>query len=70
MMTTILKALGLASIGGGIVIVVLLVILWPLVIVWALNTIFGLGIAYTFWTWLAMLILTGTFSRATVKANE
>ncbi len=30
----------------------------PLIILWALNTLFGLGIPYTFWTWLATAILT------------
>jgi len=29
----------------------------PLVVIWALNTLFGLGIGYTLWNWLAMLIL-------------
>ena len=29
----------------------------PLVIIWSLNTLFSTGIEYTFWTWLAALIL-------------
>ncbi len=36
------------------VLVVVIVLLGPLISIWALNTLFGLGIAYTFWTWLAM----------------
>ena len=26
----------------------------PFISIWALNTLFGLGISYNFWTWLAM----------------
>jgi hypothetical protein len=37
--------------------VVGLVILWPLVIAWAINAVFGTAISYTFKTWIAMLIL-------------
>tara|TARA_R110000782_G_scaffold56421_1_gene118435 strand:- start:138 stop:368 length:231 start_codon:yes stop_codon:yes gene_type:complete len=29
----------------------------PLITIWSLNTVFGLKIAYTFWTWLGMLFL-------------
>lgn len=62
-----------ASLGVfGIVLVFALAILWPLVIIWALNTLFALNIAYTFWTWLAMLIVTMTFGKASsvrVKTN-
>ena len=33
-------------------------IAWPLVIIWALNTLFvTLSIPYSFWTWLAMVVL-------------
>lgn len=31
----------------------------PLLLVWALNTLFGLGLAYSFWTWLASFIVLG-----------
>jgi hypothetical protein len=38
--------------------VVLLIIAGPLLIIWALNTLFPvLAIDYTIWTWLAALIL-------------
>ena len=38
--------------------VVCLMIAWPLVIIWALNTLFvTLSIPYSFWTWLAMVVL-------------
>lgn len=43
------KALGL------LVLIAVVLLIGPLISIWALNTLFGLGIAYTFWTWLAML---------------
>ena len=37
---------------------VCVMIAWPLVIIWALNTLFvTLSIPYSFWTWLAMVVL-------------
>ena len=48
----------------------LVAIFWPLVVIWALNTLFALGIAYTFWTWLAVLVLTLTFGKAHVEVNK
>ena len=43
---------------GVVTIIVLLIILigvGPLLTIAALNTLFNLSIAYSFWTWLAML---------------
>jgi len=44
-----------------IILIVLLVILafglGPIITIWSLNTLFNLGITYTFWTWLATLVL-------------
>ena len=37
--------------------IVALLVLGPLAVVWSLNTLFGLGIAYGFWEWLAVLVL-------------
>lgn len=62
--------------GLGIIaivaLVVALVILGPLAIIWALNTLFGLGIAYTFWTWLAVLVLSATINsgRNTIQKTK
>jgi hypothetical protein len=39
-------------------------ITWPLAFIWALNTLFGFSIEYTFWTWLATWILIFTFQGA------
>lgn len=62
----------LAQLGivGMIPLVILMIIFWPFVIIWALNTVFSLGIAYTFSTWLAMLVLTATFGKANVSYNK
>jgi len=35
------------GVAGVIPLAILLVIFWPFVIIWALNTVFSLGIAYT-----------------------
>lgn len=43
------------------------VFLVPFAVIWALNTLFALGIPYTIWTWLAMLFVTGTFGKTSVK---
>ncbi len=50
-----------------VIAVILLIILWPFAIIWALNTLFAFGITYTFWTWLAVLVLTMAFGRADVN---
>lgn len=47
-----------------IVIIVALIVIGPLLLIWALNTLFGLGIAYNLWTWLAAALLA-----AAVKTN-
>jgi hypothetical protein len=41
------------------VLAVALGILMPFVIIWAMNTLFNAGISYSFWSWLAILIMTG-----------
>lgn len=72
MLRTFLARLGILGVILGVVAIVALVVLWPLVTIWALNTLFALNIAYTFWTWLAMLIVTMTFGKASsvrVKTN-
>ncbi len=54
------NAIGLV---GIVALIVLLVIAGPLLILWALNTLFPvLAIPYTVWTWLAALILGSTLS--------
>jgi hypothetical protein len=43
---------------GLLLLIVTLIVLGPLATIWSLNTLFGLGIAYTFWTWLAAVWLS------------
>lgn len=54
-----------------IALVVILVVAGPVLVIWAWNTLFGsmLLIPYTFWTWLAVLIL-GVFIRSDVRIAE
>jgi len=40
---------------GLVVLCAVFLLVGPLISIWTLNTLFGLGIVYTFWTWLAML---------------
>jgi len=39
-----------------------LMIAGPLLVIWSLNTLFALGIAYTLKTWFAALVLGGILS--------
>jgi len=55
---------------GIVALIVVLVLAGPLLIIWALNTLFPVvAIPYTFWTWLAALILGATVS-PTVKVKR
>lgn len=42
------------SVLGLVVLIIAAAIAGPLFTIAALNTLFGLGIPYTFWTWLSM----------------
>ena len=60
----------LFGVVGIIALVVALIIAGPLLLIWALNTLFPvLAIPYTVWTWLAALILGATVS-PTVKVKR
>lgn len=48
-----------------------MVIFWPFILIWGLNTLFPvLAIPFTFWTWLAALIVTMTFGRSTTNVKK
>lgn len=48
--------------GVWVLVVFLLgAVLGPFISIWAVNTLFGLSIPYTFWTWLAALVLLTVF---------
>lgn len=58
------------AILGLLVLIVLLIILGPLATIWAINTLFPVAaIPYTFWTWLAVIVL-GAFLRANVTVKK
>lgn len=53
-----------------IVFVVLLIIFMPLLVIWALNTLFPvLAIDYTLKTWFAIIIVAGIFAGASHKSK-
>jgi hypothetical protein len=55
----------------GILIVALIAVLVaPVLLIWALNTLFGLGIAYGFFEWLAALLILGFFKQQPIKVNN
>lgn len=54
-----------------LLLLVALIIAGPLMTIWALNTLFPvLAIDYTFWTWLAALILASIFSASHIKTSK
>jgi hypothetical protein len=65
------QSAGLASLTGIALVVILIVaamiVAVPLVVIWAVNTLFSVGIAYTVYNWLAMLILLLTFGASRVR---
>jgi hypothetical protein len=61
-----MKALGF----GLVVFLIVWIVLWPLAAIWAVNTLFGFTIAYTFWNWLAVVVLTAFFGKSSVKIQK
>lgn len=60
----------LATIVLMIILVIVLIAIGPIVVIWALNTLFPiLAIQLTFFTWLAVVIL-GAFLRANVSIKK
>lgn len=57
------EAASLGMVFGGFLLL-LVALLWPLASIWALNTLFGFGIKFTFWNWLAAWVLILTFQGA------
>jgi hypothetical protein len=46
------------------------IIAFPLAIIWAMNTLFSLGIAYGFSQWLATFLLLSVFNVNQVRNNK
>ena len=53
-----------------ILLVIALIAFGPLDLLWALNTLFGMGLAYSFLNWLAALVLIGLFGKTNVTVNK
>ena len=62
-----MKSLGIIAF---VALAIALVIFGPFALIWALNTLFALSIPYTFWTWLASLVISTIFGKANVKINK
>ena len=63
-MGTLLKIIGIGALIGA------LILIGPLLTIWALNTLFPvLAIPYTIWTWAAALIL-GSLIGPSVKVKR
>lgn len=62
----------LAAGAALVVFLIVLIVLWPLALVWALNTLFAsLSIPYSFWSWLAVCVLNiSTFGSVTYSINK
>lgn len=57
--------------GFGMVLVALgLLVAGPFLIVWAMNILFGLGIGYTWQTWVATVILLGAVKTTASKLDR
>jgi len=60
----------LATIVLMIILLIVLIAIGPIVVIWALNTLFPiLAIQFTFFTWLAVVII-GAFLRANVSIKK
>ncbi len=58
------------GVAGFIVLLLLVIVLFPWAVIWALNTLFpALAIPFTFWTWLAVLVI-GMFIRSDVTVKK
>jgi uncharacterized membrane protein YccF (DUF307 family) len=47
-----------------------LVLFWPFALIWAVNTLFATAIPYTFWTWLAAMVMMAAFGKTHVKVEQ
>lgn len=55
-----------------VVIIALIIAFGPLAVIWSLNTLFPvLAIPYTFWNWLAVMVLNATWmSKSIIKKDD
>jgi hypothetical protein len=55
---------------GALLVATALLVAGPFLIVWALNVLFGLGLGYTWQTWIATVVLLGAAKTSTVKLDR
>jgi len=55
---------------GALLLIVALIVFLPLGLIWSLNTLFGLAIAYSFKMWLAAFVLLTVFPRGISKDRK
>ena len=61
-----MKALGATFIIAALA----LVLFWPFALIWAVNTLFAVAIPYTFWTWLAAMVMMAAFGKTHVRVEK
>lgn len=54
------------SLLGFILLLCAVILLMPLAVIWALNTLFALGIVYSWQSWLAVIII-GVYFKQSIK---
>jgi hypothetical protein len=54
----------------GLILVVFLLIVAPWMLIWALNTLFKLGIPFTLSTWAAASVIIGVWSNRGTRGND
>jgi hypothetical protein len=59
---------GLSAVG--LVLLLVWALIFPLFVIWAVNTLFGFTIAYTFWNWLATIVLMSVFGRSSITVKK
>ena len=55
---------------GLVSLIVVVVVFGPLLSIWALNTLFSVGIGYSIKTWFAALVLGGVVGGRMVKSGK
>ena len=59
----VMQGIALVTIAAGIVMLAAVVIFYPFILVWCINTLFTTNIPYSFYTWLASAMLYWGFIR-------
>lgn len=60
---------GIIKIGLLLTLAIIIGITFPLAVIWALNSLFNLSIGYTFWNWLAVVVLHIFFQGNAIVTN-